>query len=347
VKHEKDKRINAGVISFYQYFLVWLFINCVLVGYYVLLQQGIGDALPFYALIIRHFLMSVLTITAILEVARRFFYGKPIQRIAKAARQVASGDFNVRIESFRKDGKKSEIDVLVEDFNTMAKELASIETLKNDFIANVSHELKSPLAVIQTYTTALKESGISSEQRDEYIDTITNATHKLSVMITNILKLNKLENQEILPMTEPFQLGEQLRRCALQFMEQWQSKDINFNIDVEDVLVSYDESLLEIVWNNLISNAVKFSEPNGKIELTSKKENGFVVVKVRDTGHGMTEDVKAHIFDKFYQGDSSHSTEGNGLGLALTKKVIQIINGEITVKTELGMGSVFEVKLKV
>ncbi|MDR1210364.1 MAG: HAMP domain-containing histidine kinase [Clostridiales bacterium] len=139
-------------------------------------------------------------------------------------------------------------------------------------------------------------------------------------MITNILKLNKLENQEIYPTATPFQLGEQLRRCALQFMEQWQSKNIDFNIDVEDVIVSYDESLLEIVWNNLISNAVKFTEPNGKIELTFRKEGGYIIIKVKDSGHGMTEEVKAHVFDKFYQGDASHSTERNGLGLAQYKE---------------------------
>lgn len=173
------------------------------------------------------------------------------------------------------------------------------------------------------------------------------ATENLNSMITNILKLNKLENQQIFPAPETYQLGEQLRRCALSFMEQWQAKGIDFEIDVEDIAVCYDASLLELVWNNLLSNAIKFTETGGCISLTSQTRDNAVFVTIKDTGCGMDEETRARIFEKFYQGDTSRASEGNGLGLALVKKVIEIIGGEITVESTLGQGTAFTVKINL
>lgn len=242
--------------------------------------------------------------------------------------------------------EKDEIEVLIEDFNKMAEELNSVETLKGDFIANVSHEIKSPLSIIQSYTMALKDRDLTPDKREEYADTVIGATQKLSLMVANILKLNKLENQEIYAVKRRYQLGEQLRRCALSQMESWQTKNIDFQIDIEDIIINYDESLLEIVWNNLISNAIKFTEPGGKVELSSTVDEEYVYVKIKDTGCGMSEEEMERIFDKFYQGDSSHSTQGNGLGLALVKKVLQLAEGEIKIESSPNKGSTFTVKLK-
>ena len=229
----------------------------------------------------------------------------------------------------------------------MTRELASNEMLKSDFIANVSHEIKAPLSIIQSYTKALKDGTAAPEQHKQYMDTIITATKNLNSMITNILKLNKLENQQIFPAPETYQLGEQLRRCALSYMEQWQAKGIDFEIDVEDVAVCYDASLLELVWNNLLSNAIKFTETGGRISLTSQTRDNAVLVTIKDTGCGMDEETQARIFEKFYQGDTSRASEGNGLGLALVKKVIEIIGGEITVESTPGQGTAFTVKINL
>jgi signal transduction histidine kinase len=229
----------------------------------------------------------------------------------------------------------------------MVEELSTIETLKDDFISNVSHEIKTPLSVIQSYAAALPEDTLQAEKRKEYAQTIVEATHKLTELITNILKLNKLENQGIIPEGKPFNLGEQLRRCAVNFEELWEQKNIRFEADLEEINASYDENMLEIVWNNLLSNAVKFTNPGGSIYLCLKAQNNTAAVSIRDTGLGIAEAAQKRIFDKFYQGDTSHSGEGNGLGLALVKKTVDLLGGTITVESSPGQGSTFTVYLKI
>jgi signal transduction histidine kinase len=192
----------------------------------------------------------------------------------------------------------------------------------------------------------LQSDTLTGEERRDYAKTIVVAAQKLSVLITNILKLNKLENQEIIPEAAPFDLSEQLRRCLLTFEDLWEAKGITFTIDLDEVVVNYDESMLELVWNNLISNAVKFTEPGGLIALSLKEADGFAVITVRDSGCGMDGETRKHIFGKFYQGDTSHSGEGNGLGLALVMRVIENLGCTITVESEPGQGSTFTVWLK-
>jgi signal transduction histidine kinase len=292
---------------------------------------------------------SSTVLTTLYWLVRRFLLERPMRRLSGAAKKIAAGDFSVRVEPLpkKKNGKKDYFDVMIDDFNTMAAELAGIETLKNDFIANVSHEIKTPLSVIQSYAAALQNDALTVDERNEYIKTIMEASRKLSTLVTNILKLNKLENQEIVPVSAPYDLSEQLRRCALAFEDLWERKNISFTADLEDITVKYDESMLELVWNNLLSNALKFTEPGGAVELTLKIQGSFVLVGVKDSGCGMDGETAKHIFDKFYQGDSSHSREGNGLGLAMVKKVIEITGGEISVDSEPGKGTAFTVSLKI
>ena len=306
------------------------------------------DEIPTLIGVLAYYLACTCVLLAVLfGLLWRYIIGKPLRKISGAARRVAGGDFSIQIPSAQKKGRKNEVDVLIEDFNTMTRELASNEMLKSDFIANVSHEIKAPLSLIQSYTKALKDGTAAPEQREQYLDTIITATKNLNSMITNILKLNKLENQQICPAPEPYQLGEQLRRCALSHMEQWQAKGIDFEIDVEDVAVCYDASLLELVWNNLLSNAIKFTEAGGRISLTSQTRDSAVLVAVKDTGCGMDEQTRARIFEKFYQGDTSRAGEGNGLGLALVKKVIEILGGEIAVESTPGQGTAVTVQIKL
>jgi signal transduction histidine kinase len=272
---------------------------------------------------------------------------RPMRLLGNAARKIAQGDFSVRLAPRRKDGRKDFVELMFEDFNTIAKELAGIETLKTDFIANVSHEIKTPLTVIQNYASALQNDNLPADLRREYIQTILEATQRLSALTSNILKLNKLENQEIVPETGIYDVSEQLRRCALAFEEQWERKNIAFDADLDELLVPYDETILEIVWNNLLSNAVKFTPLGGAIVLAAKAEDGLAVVTVKDTGPGMDRETQKRIFDKFYQGDASHAQEGNGLGLALVKRAVELLGGTVTVESEPGQGSIFTVRLKI
>ena len=291
-------------------------------------------------------LLSLLC-TVIDGIRRRIMVKRPVKRIVSAAEQIMKGDFSVRIPSLRSADKMSGFDVIADYFNQMAEELSGTETLRTDFIANVSHELKTPLAVIQNYGTLLQQPSLSEEKRQEYAKAITNTSRRLANLITNILKMNKLENQQIYPKAETYELGEQLCECLLAFESAWEEKDLEIETDVEEeVLVDTDAELLSLVWNNLFSNAVKFTEPGGTISLSLKAEGEFAIVRVSDTGCGISSEVGKHIFEKFYQGDTSHAAQGNGLGLALVKRVIDIVGGDISVSSEVGKGSTFTVKLR-
>jgi len=279
-------------------------------------------------------------------VRRKMMVDRPVKIITEATEKIMQGDFSVRVAPMHGAGMEgfNQIGIAI---NAMAKELSGTETLRTDFIANVSHELKTPLAVMGNYATMLQRPGITEEEKNEYAKAISEAARKLAQLITNILKLNKLENQQIFPQPKEFDLGEQLCECLLVFEDAWEAKNLEIETDMEeDVRIKSDPELLSLVWNNLISNAVKFTPDGGTIGLSLKTEDSSVVVQVRDTGCGMKPEVGQHIFEKFYQGDTSHATQGNGLGLALVKRVVDILSGEIGVQSVYGEGSTFTVKFK-
>lgn len=291
-------------------------------------------------------LLSLLFV-AIDAIRRRFLVEWPVKKITQAAKKMMQGDFSVRIPPIKRVYIGETFNPIIDCFNEMAKELSGTETLRTDFIANVSHELKTPLAVIQNYGTMLQKPGLSEAERREYAKAITESSRRLASLITNILKLNKLENQQIAPQSEVYDLNEQVCSCLLNFEDAWEKKDLAVETELEDgIFVRTDPEMMTLVWNNLFSNAIKFTEPGGRIGLKLKAEGDYALVEVSDTGCGISREVGMRMFDKFYQGDTSHATQGNGLGLALVKRVVDITGSTISVQSALGEGSTFTVKMR-
>ena len=271
---------------------------------------------------------------------------RPVKVITDTTQKIMQGNFTARVPDMHGAGMEG-FNQIAESVNKMAEELGSVETLRTDFIANVSHEMKTPLAVMQNYGTLLQSPDLSEEKRMEYAKGVTDASRRMADMMTNILKLNRLENQQIYPQATEFDLGEQICECLLQYENIWENANIEIETDIaEDVKIIADTELLGHVWNNLFSNAFKFTPAGGTVTVTMSVTEHHAIVKVTDTGCGMSPEVGAHIFEKFYQGDTSHATQGNGLGLALVKRVIDIMQGEIGVESTVGVGTTFTVKIR-
>ena len=268
------------------------------------------------------------TVVAILVIKQIF---KPIERLSKGLRRVSTGDFSVRL---KEKSMFAAIREMYGDFNAMAKELAGVETLRSDFVSNVSHEFKTPLAAIEGYATLLQDKNLSSDKAQEYLEKIISNAHKLSILTGNILNLSKLENQNNVPNRKPFDLSEQIRKTILMLESAWEEKNISFDLSLPDIQYSRDAGMLFHVWYNLIGNAIKFSEKNSAIRIDLRTAENKVYVTIEDHGCGIDEQTLPHIFEKFYQGDTSHSADGNGLGLALVKRIVILCGGEILVKSE-------------
>lgn len=341
----EDTRINARRSFGREFLIVWgVVLSCCAGAVLLFLYQMNTNTNPWIMVVVDSAYVALLGLimSAIIRYIAYTAYTKPVMEMRKAARRVASGDFTVRVRSQRRDDKKDEIEVLIEDFNKMVEELATIETLKGDFIANISHEIKTPLAIIQSYASALRKEELPNPKKQDYINTIIGASRKLSGLVTNVLRLNKLENQEIIS-AQPYLLDEQLRCCILGLEDLIEEKEIEIEANLAEVSIFSDESLLEIVWNNLLTNALKFTNNHGRIVIDLKEEDLKAVVTIKDNGCGMDQETCKRIFDRFYQGDTSHSTNGNGLGLSMVKRVMDMIEGEITVESEIGKGSTFQV----
>lgn len=288
-----------------------------------------------------------LIFTLIDALRRKLTVERTARQITDAAKRIIAGDFSARVAPPNRWFNDDRFSEIVDCFNRMAQELSGVETLRTDFISNVSHEMKTPLAVIQNYGALLLAPDLKDTDRTEYARGVVNGSRRISNMIDNVLKLNKLENQQIFPKASRYDLGEQLCEALLQFESLWERDSIEIETDIaEGVIVHADQNLLELVWNNLLSNAFKFTPSGGRVMLSLQATADAAIVKVQDTGCGMSAETGAHIFEKFYQGDASHATSGNGLGLALVKRIVDIIGGEIHVESTLGKGSAFTVKIR-
>lgn len=270
------------------------------------------------------------------------FIMKPITELSQAMQKVALGDYTVRLKE--KVGLE-EIYSLRTSFNHMVQELNSTETLHSDFIANVSHEFKTPLATISGYATLLQDDTLIQEERDEYIKIIVKSAKELSTMTGNILRLSRLENQTIISEKEHYRVDEQIRQVILRMEPLWEEKNLDINPELEPITWYGNQEITSHIWYNLLNNAIKFTPSGGEINIKAHADAEWLTVTFQDTGIGMTPEVQGRIFDKFYQGDTSHKKKGNGLGLALVRQIVTLYGGSIQLESMPDYGSTFTIQL--
>ncbi len=284
-------------------------------------------------------LSMLITIVLVLIVLKQIV--KPMKRLTEATKQVAIGNFDVQVKQTTHD----EVGILVMNFNKMAKELKNNEYLKKDFVSSVSHEFKTPIASISGFAKIIQSKEIDDKTRQEYVQIIIDETDRLSKLSSNLLRLSSLENQAIIEKMHHFSLDEQIRRVILLLEHNWSKKDLELDLDLEALDFQGDEEMLQQVWINLIDNAIKFSEPYGILSIKVYAVDQSAVVEIGDSGKGMDERTVVRIFEKFYQGDEAHKTDGNGLGLSIVKRIVDLYEGEIACSSELGHGTTFTIKL--
>ena len=290
------------------------------------------------------FALVTLAISTVFGIGLSFAYSAIIIRASKpyinALDKVAEGDFSVRIEDSAAFANLN----LAKNFNYMVSQLDSVETLRENFVSDFSHEFKTPIVSIAGFAKLLKDPSLTAEQRNEYLDVIIDESNRLVELSESVLLLNRLEGQQITK--EKYELDEQIRQCVLMFEQQCESKGIELNVDLQDhVVINSSYKLLSQVIVNLLSNAVKFTESGGAITVGCKTKGLNVIITVKDTGCGMDEETKSNIFNKFFQGDTSRTTQGNGLGLSIVKKIVDMLDGQIFVASKVGEGSTFTVLL--
>lgn len=309
-------------------FIVWLLNR----------RFGVWLGMPYT---IRVLLISILSGAAIAVGLSKIFVS-PMMKLGDAMRKVAGGDFTVRLDC---TSKIRDVREVYGSFNTMVKELGNTETLQTDFVSNVSHEFKTPINAIEGYASLLQDSQLTDEQKNAYIDKIIFNTRRLSDLVGNILLLSKVNNQTISLKASTFRLDEQVRQSILALESKWEKKEIEFDIDLDEIEYTGYENLLSHVWLNLIDNAVKFSPQNGQIRIRLKQLAGSVTFSIWDNGLSIPEADIGRIFNKFCQGDNSHASEGNGLGLALVRKIVAAAHGTINVTSSEDAGTEFVVAL--
>jgi len=295
---------------------------------------------PLFPIIGLLFFSVVIGTAVSLVVAKKIL--KPITKLSEASAEVARGNFNIQLDDL---SHISEIHDLTANFNMMIHELSSIETLRNDFVSNISHEFKTPIAAIEGYATLLQDPSLSMEEHKDYTQMVIESVRQLSSLSGNVLSLSKLENQEIPLNKQNFRLDEQLRESILMLEPEWSAKNLELLIELDKLSCFGDEGLLLLVWKNLIDNAVKFTPPGGSVSIRLYMKDSLLIITVADTGCGIDSKSLRHVFDKFYQSDITRKANGNGLGLTLARRIVELHNGQISVESELNSGTIFTVWL--
>lgn len=268
---------------------------------------------------------------------------KPIQDMVEATKAISRGDYTVRVQ----ETGTGEIVELLRSFNRMTAELGSTEMMRNDFVNTFSHEFKTPIVSIRGFARRLRRGGLTLRQQNEYLDFIAEESERLSRLASNVLLISRYETQNLVGEQTDYDLDEQIRTCVLRLESQWALRHLIFELDLPHLPYHNNSEMMEHVWLNLIGNAIKFSHDGGAIFISGKQENTLITVTVRDEGVGIAPEELGHVFDKFYQGDSSHAAEGNGLGLALVYRIVELCGGSITVESTVGKGSTFRLTLPV
>lgn len=266
---------------------------------------------------------------------------RPIRKIIAATNRLAEGDFSVRLDI----ASPPEIRRLSDSFNRMAEELGGIEVLRSDFVNNFSHEFKTPIVSIKGFAEVLKDDGLPKEAREEYLDIIINESGRLASLATSVLNLSKVENQMILTDRAPFDLAEQIRRCILLFERRWEEMRVDLDVELEELWFCGDAELLSQIWINLMDNAIKYTPEGGRISIRLLERDGGIAVAISDSVRGISAEAEKHIFDKFYQEDTSHAAAGNGLGLTVAKRIAELHGGTIACESRPGSGTTFTVRL--
>jgi len=291
---------------------------------------------PFLCLIVSSFVGTIISSVVSYHLLR------PLRELIAATKTVAKGDFSVRLSSEDQIGEMAE---LIDSFNVMTEELSGIEMFRSDFINTFSHEFKTPIVSIRGFAKQLQNESLTTEERREYTDIIIAESERLTKLSSNILLLSKLEHQTILSDQTAFSLDEQLRADILLLEKQWSKKNLEIEPDLNEVTYYGNAEVLSQLWVNLLSNAIKFTPEGGRIEIRLTQDSESVKVVVRDNGIGMRAETLQHVFEKFYQGDHSHAMEGNGLGLSLVKRIVELCGGSIAIESEEGNGTSVYVSL--
>ena len=290
-------------------------------------------------------LMLVLCIGSLLILLLSRYFVDSIRSITKASEKLATGDFSTRLPTDRQD----ELGRLMHSFNNMAEALENMEEVRKQFISNISHEMQSPLTSIKGYAGALRDGLVSEENQQDYLDIIYQEVDRLSRLSNNLLKMASLDAEKDLIKLETYRLDEQIRRVILSIEPLWREKNISVELDLSKTYIYANQDLMEQVWLNLIVNAVKYNRENGEIYISFYKDDQDIVVRINDTGIGIDQKDIPYLFDRFYKVDRSRSefSSGNGLGLSITKKIIQIHNGSIDLVSQKGIGTTFFVRLPI
>lgn len=344
-KHGGRKSISLGWLM--TAFILGVLINAGLMtssSYIILNRTGIMESLRQSS----YFPMFLVLLCILFILLLSMGFGRrqirPIHRVIQAMRKVSAGDFSIRLPE---DDCMGEIQELVSSYNHMAEELSGIEMFRTDFINNFSHEFKTPIVSIRGFAKQLEREDLTEEQRREYTAIIVRESERLANMSANVLLLTKLENQQIITDREKYALDEQIRSCILLMEKQWCDKNLDLQLDLDPITYNGNAEMMQHVWVNLLSNAIKFSPQDGILAVSCMRVQNYIEVQVADQGPGMDEITRMRVFEKFYQGDTAHATDGNGLGLSLVKRIVDLCGGKVAVRSAPGQGSCFSVYLPV
>lgn len=339
-------RSNAPIILFSTGLIfILLFLTTFLSNWIIVISVNTGlikthPGTPLIPFLVQTGIISI-CIGVILALTLSYFPLQPVNQLISAIHAVADGNFHTKINlKYPKEFRE-----LSDSFNQMTDELAGIEMLRSDFINNFSHEFKTPIVSIMGFAKLIKNKNLRVEEKEEYLDIIISECKRLSDLSSNVLNLSKVESITVLSDIYPYNAAEQIRKSILQLEQKWEQKSIRFNLDLEDCTITGNPDLLKQVWVNLIDNAIKFSSSCSQISITARRTLDTFSFSITDCGIGMDHQTQGKIFDRFYQGDLSHGTTGNGLGLPLVRKILTLHNGTISVKSMPKKGTTFTVTL--